>query len=75
VVSRRQLAGSEGAVLQIQQWGSLVLYVTQRGGTHAWDLRTKGDVWVALLLLPLLPLLLRPPHNPGSAPCALRLAL
>jgi hypothetical protein len=46
VVSRRQLPGSEGAVLQLQQWGNLLLYVTQQGGVHAWDLRMRGDAWL-----------------------------
>lgn len=46
VVGRRQLPGSEGTVLQLQQWGSLLLYVTQQGGVHAWDLRMRGDAWL-----------------------------
>ena len=35
--------GADGAVLQIQQRGNLLLYVMQRGGTHAWNLRAKGE--------------------------------
>jgi hypothetical protein len=46
VVARRQLPGSEGAVLQLQQWGNLLLYVTQQGGVHAWDLRMREDAWL-----------------------------
>ncbi len=32
-------------MLQLQQWGNLLLYVTQQGGVHAWDLRMRGDAW------------------------------
>lgn len=32
--------------MEVMQWGpALLLYATQRGGVHAWDLRTRGDVW------------------------------
>lgn len=46
VVAKRQLSPGLGAVLDVQQWGSgLMLYGTQRGGVHGWDLRSRGDVW------------------------------
>ena len=37
-------------MLEVMQWGpQLLLYVTQRGGVHAWDLRAKqvggGSNW------------------------------
>lgn len=41
----RQVAPGEGAVVQVQQWGPLLLYSTQRGGLHAWDLRMDRDAW------------------------------
>ena len=47
VVGKRQLSPGEGAVMDVQQWGPhLLMYVTQRGGVHAWDLRAKQDVWL-----------------------------
>ncbi|KAK9817197.1 hypothetical protein WJX72_010933 [[Myrmecia] bisecta] len=45
IVGQRQMAVSEGAVLEVMQWASLLLYVTQRGGVHAWDLRMDRDAW------------------------------
>ena len=39
------MAPGEGAVVQVQQWGPLLLYSTQRGGLHAWDLRMDRDAW------------------------------
>ena len=41
-----QLAPDEGAVLEVAQWGRLLLYSTQRGGVHALDHRAGGDAWV-----------------------------
>ncbi len=41
----RQAAPGKGAVLEVTQWGSLLLYATQRGGIHAWDLRTDINAW------------------------------
>lgn len=32
-------------MLDIRQWGPLLLYVTQRGGVHAWDIRMRQDAW------------------------------
>eukprot|EP00798_Chlamydomonas_sp_ICE-L_P013060 gene13060-3672_t len=47
VLARRHINPSCGSVLQLQQWGpSTLLYTTQKGGIHAWDLRCKGDAWV-----------------------------
>ena len=36
----------EGAVLELKQWGSLLVYATQQGRIHGWDLRTGRDAWV-----------------------------
>lgn len=41
----RQASPGEGAVLEVTQWGSLLLYATQRGGIHAWDLRADTNAW------------------------------
>jgi hypothetical protein len=41
----RQAAPGEGAVLAVLQWGGLLLYCTQRGGVHAWDLRADRNAW------------------------------
>ena len=41
----RQASPGEGAVLEVVQWGSLLLYATQRGGVHAWDLRADANAW------------------------------
>lgn len=41
----RQASPGEGAVLEVTQWGSLLLYATQRGGVHAWDLRADTNAW------------------------------
>lgn len=46
ITSQQKLCPSEGAILEIKQWGPLLLYVTQRGGVHAWDTRMKRDAWV-----------------------------
>ncbi len=32
-------------MLEVTQWGSLLLYATQRGGIHAWDLRADTNAW------------------------------
>lgn len=32
-------------MLEVMQWGSLLLYATQRGGIHAWDLRSDSNAW------------------------------
>ena len=32
-------------MLEVMQWGSLLLYATQRGGIHAWDLRADTNAW------------------------------
>ena len=54
------MAPEEGAVLEVQEWGGLLLYVTQRGQLHAWDLRSKRDAWT----LPC------KPHEVRSQTCA-----
>ena len=41
----RQAAPGEGAVSEVVQWGGLLLYATQRGGAHAWDLRCDRNAW------------------------------
>jgi len=41
-----QLAPEEGAVLDVCEWGRLLLYSTQRGGVHALDHRAGADAWV-----------------------------
>ena len=33
-------------MLDVTQWGRLLLYSTQRGGVHALDHRAGGDAWV-----------------------------
>lgn len=38
-------APGEGPVLEVMQWGGLLLYATQRGGIHAWDLRADTNAW------------------------------
>ncbi len=45
VTGKRQAAPGEGAVLEVMQWGGLLLYATQRGGIHAWDLRADTLAW------------------------------
>ncbi|GAX85401.1 hypothetical protein CEUSTIGMA_g12817.t1 [Chlamydomonas eustigma] len=46
VVSKRQLHPGMGSILEVSQWGpSLLVYTSQRGGVHAWDLRMKSDAW------------------------------
>lgn len=45
ISSRHDIDPSEGAILHVQQWDALLLYATQRGIIHAWDIRTKGDAW------------------------------
>ncbi|KAK9909837.1 hypothetical protein WJX75_008190 [Coccomyxa subellipsoidea] len=45
IIGKRQAAPGEGAVLEVMQWGSLLLYATQRGGIHAWDLRADTNAW------------------------------
>ncbi len=32
-------------MLEVMQWGGLLLYATQRGGIHAWDLRADTNAW------------------------------
>lgn len=46
ITSQQKLSPSEGAILHVKQWGPLLMYVTQRGGVHAWDTRMKRDAWV-----------------------------
>lgn len=41
----RKVAPGEGAVLSVKQCGPLLLYATQRGAVHAWDLRAPGDAF------------------------------
>lgn len=41
----RQASPGEGAVSEVAQWGGLLLYATQRGGVHAWDLRCDRNAW------------------------------
>ncbi|GMH35843.1 hypothetical protein BSKO_03711 [Bryopsis sp. KO-2023] len=45
ITSRQQVSPTEGAILDVHQCGPLLLYVTQRGGVHAWDTRMKKDAW------------------------------
>eukprot|EP00884_Botryococcus_braunii_P002633 jgi/Botrbrau1/12370/Bobra.0239s0019.1 len=45
IVGSKQADPKEGAVLQMAYWAGLLLYVTQRGGVHAWDLRAPRDAW------------------------------
>ncbi|KAF5833847.1 hypothetical protein DUNSADRAFT_9721, partial [Dunaliella salina] len=46
VIGLRQLDPDSGAVLDMCSWGpNVLLYITQHGGVHAWDLRVKQDVW------------------------------
>lgn len=42
---KRQTSPGEGSVLEVRQWNSLLLYTTQRGGLHAWDLRSNKDAF------------------------------
>jgi len=53
---KRQAAPGKGAVLEVVQWGGLLLYSTQRGGIHAWDLRSDSLAWT----LPCTPNKVRP---------------
>lgn len=41
----QEIAPEEGAVLHVQQWDALLLYTSQRGIVHAWDIRMKNDAW------------------------------
>ena len=34
-----------GALIDVQPWGDLVVYASQRGGLHARDVRAKHNVW------------------------------
>ncbi|BDA42627.1 hypothetical protein COCOBI_03-5200 [Coccomyxa sp. Obi] len=42
---KRVAAPGEGPVMEVMQWGNLLLYATQRGGIHAWDLRADTNAW------------------------------
>jgi len=52
----RQAAPGEGAVLEVAPWAGQLLYSTQRGGVHVWDLRARRDAWT----LPCTPAQARP---------------
>lgn len=42
----RRVTPDEGATLAISRLDdNVLLFATQRGGVHAWDVRTKGDAW------------------------------
>ncbi|KAG1658241.1 hypothetical protein FOA52_008501 [Chlamydomonas sp. UWO 241] len=46
VTARRQISPGHGAVLCAEPAGPhTLLYTTQRGGVHCWDLRARGDAW------------------------------
>eukprot|EP00210_Caulerpa_lentillifera_P004626 g4412.t1 len=45
ISNRHEVCPDEGAILNVQQWGALLLYTTQRGILHGWDLRMKKDAW------------------------------
>ena len=36
----------EGAILEVKQWGHLLVFATQQGKIHGWDLRSPRDAWV-----------------------------
>ena len=36
----------EGAILELKQWGQLLVFTTQQGRIHGWDLRSPKDAWV-----------------------------
>lgn len=42
----QQLAPGEGAVLEVQAWGGVLVCATQQGGLHGWDLRMPRPAWV-----------------------------
>lgn len=42
----RRADPGEGSILEVVQCGSLLLYSTQVGRLHAWDLRVARDAWV-----------------------------
>ena len=45
LVGQQELSPGEGPVLRVREWGGLLLFSTQRGGLHAWDLRAGKDAW------------------------------
>ncbi|KAK9806003.1 hypothetical protein WJX73_003643 [Symbiochloris irregularis] len=45
LTGRCQVAPDEGAVLDVVEWGGLLLFATQKGALHGWDLRCKRDAW------------------------------
>lgn len=45
ISSRQEVSPEEGAILYVQQWDALLLYTSQRGVVHAWDIRMKNDAW------------------------------
>lgn len=51
VVGLRQLSPDSGAVLDLCSWGpNVMLYITQHGGVHAWDLRVKQVWWACVCM-------------------------
>ena len=45
LAGQQELSPGEGPVLRVREWGGLLLFSTQRGGLHAWDLRAGKDAW------------------------------
>lgn len=35
----------EGAILEVAQWGSLLVFSTQQGTIHGWDPRSSKNAW------------------------------
>jgi hypothetical protein len=50
-------------VLEVAPWAGQLLYSTQRGGVHVWDLRARRDAWT----LPCTPAQARPGAPPVPA--------
>lgn len=52
ISAARQLSPGCGGVLDVQGWGPhVIVYATQLGGVHAWDLRVKQVGWFSLILI------------------------
>lgn len=46
VAAKQEAKADEGAILELKKWGSLLVYTTEPGRIHGWDLRTGRETWV-----------------------------
>ena len=45
MAGRQEVHPDEGEVLELKQWGSLLVFSTQQGKIHGWDARMGRDAW------------------------------